>query len=86
MQQVIPNYADAFATLHDAMSRLFSLPSCMGGLEERDPVEYKQLIYSASKEGTTKITSGIKGMEEFSVQDHCEEFVNSHAKLHTERS
>ena len=54
----------------------------MGGLGVRDPVQSAQMAYSASKEGTAKITSAIKGEEEFSVQDHHEELAKSHTKLH----
>ena len=60
---------------------LFSLPSRMGGMGLKDPVESAEMAYSASKDGTVKIVKAIKGDEEFTVHEHRERIAETHIKL-----
>ena len=64
---------------------LLSLPSRMGGMGLRDPVESAEMAYSASKDGTVKIVKAIKGDEEFTVHEHRERIAETHVKLRMEQ-
>ena len=63
------------SVVSDSEADLFALPTRMGGMGVRDPVQTSSQYFDASRTGSSVITSYLIAKEDFSALDHCETFI-----------
>ena len=61
--------------------QLFSLPTRIGGLEVRDPVESASWSFNSSRSGVAHLVNAVKGLEFFVISEHLSVVLQSKSTL-----
>ena len=72
-------------SISETEKRLFTLPTRMGGMGIRNPIETANNAYETSRIGTSVIVDAIKGKVPFSMLDHNDQFAKTISSMHNIR-